>query len=111
MRDIILWHKCDRVDCNEEYIGESGKTFGEIYKEHLRATMPIQGHQTTTGHLTTMENFNIIGRVGHGFSRITKEYIYIRVNQSSLNQNVGKHNPHIWDGILINTPELQIKHL
>ena len=29
--------------------------------EHLWAPSPIEGHQTTTGYLTTMENFNIIG--------------------------------------------------
>ena len=58
-----------------------------------------------------MENSNLIGKEGHGFSRTIKGPIYIRVNQPTLNRNIDKCNlPHIWDGILINTPELQIKH-
>ena len=57
-----------------------------------------------------MENFKIIGREGHGISRTTKEAIYIRVNNPTLNRNVGKYNlPHIWDKFLFATPELKIK--
>ena len=26
---VIYWLKCDRVDCEDEYIGESSRTFGE----------------------------------------------------------------------------------
>ena len=54
---------------------------------------------------------NKIGR-GHGFARIIKQSIYIRVNQATLNRNIGTYNiSYICDGVLINTPELQIKHL
>ena len=52
---IIYWYKCSRVDCDDEYIIECGRTFGKRYKEHLRAPSYIQGYQTTTGHLTTLE--------------------------------------------------------
>ena len=38
---IIYRFKCNRVDCNGEYIGESSRTFGERYKEHLKAPSPI----------------------------------------------------------------------
>ena len=39
-----------------------------------------------------------------------KEAIYIRVNNPSLNRNIGKyHLPHIWDEVLINIPELKLK--
>ena len=34
---IIYRFKCNRVDCDDEYIGESSRTFGERYKEHLKA--------------------------------------------------------------------------
>ena len=30
---IIYRSKCDRVECDEEYIGESSRTFGERFKE------------------------------------------------------------------------------
>ena len=31
---IIYWYKYNRVDCNDEYTGESGRTFWQRYKEH-----------------------------------------------------------------------------
>ena len=34
---IIYRFKCDRLECNEEYIGETARTFGERLKEHLKA--------------------------------------------------------------------------
>ena len=40
-------------------------------------------------------NFQIIGR-GHGLDRNIKESIFIRVNNSTLNRNIGTFNlPHI----------------
>ena len=39
-----------------------------------------------------------------------KEALYIRVNDPSLNRNVGKyHLPHVWDEVLVNTSELKLK--
>ena len=32
---VIYRYQCDRMDCDEEYIGESSRTFGERFKEHL----------------------------------------------------------------------------
>ena len=34
---IIYWYKCNRLDCDDEYIGESARTFVGMYKEHVRA--------------------------------------------------------------------------
>ena len=42
--------------------------------------------------------------------RLIKEAIYIRVNNLSLNRNIGKyHLPHIWDEVLFNITKLKIK--
>ena len=49
---VIYWFKCDKIDCEEEYIGESSKTFGERYSKHLKAPSPIYEHQNNTGHTT-----------------------------------------------------------
>ena len=84
------------MDCDGEYIGESVRTFGERYTKHLRAPLQIQCHQITIGHLTTMENFNTIGREGPGFPRTIKESIYIRVNKPTLHRNIGKYNLPIY---------------
>ena len=32
----IYWYQCGEPACNEEYIGETSRTFGERYKEHLK---------------------------------------------------------------------------
>ena len=107
---IIYRFKCNRVDCDDEYIGESSRTFGERYKEHLKAPSPIYDHHNITGHETSMENFSIVGREDQNLIRAIKEAIYIRVNNPSLNRNIGKyHLPHIWDEVLLNNSELKLK--
>ena len=40
---VIYRYKCDRVECDEEYIGESSRTFGERFKEHQR---PLSKYMT-----------------------------------------------------------------
>ena len=41
--------------------------------------------------------------------RTIKEALYIRVNDPSLNRNIGKyHLPHVWDEVLFNIPELRL---
>ena len=98
------------IDCNEEYIGESGRTFGERYKEHLKAPSPIFLHQNNSGHVTILDNFKIIGREDNSLARTIKESMYIRVNNPTLNRNIGKYNlPHIWDKLLFSIPDLKKK--
>ena len=103
--DVTGW-----LSANEEYIGKSTRTIGETCKEHLKAP-PIQGYHTTTGHQMTMDTFSIVSMEGYKFVRTIKESINIGVNRPTLNKNIGKYNlTHLWDGILVNTPELQIMH-
>ena len=107
---IIYRYKCNRLECDEEYIGETARTFGERYKEHLKAPSPIYDHSNTTGHNITLNNFSIVGREEQNLSRLIKESMFIRVNNPSLNKNIGKyHLPHIWDEVLINNIELKRK--
>ena len=107
---IIYRYMCDRVECDEAYIGESARTFGEMFKEHLKCPSPIYDHSNITGHNTTLENFSIVGREDQNLMRLIKEAIYLRVNNPSLNKNIGKyHLPHIWDEVLNNITELKLK--
>ena len=48
---IIYRFKCDRLECDEEYIGETARTFGERLKEHLKAPSPSM---TTATPLVTL---------------------------------------------------------
>ena len=107
---VIYRYHCDRVDCDEEYIGESSRTFGERFKEHLKPPSPIYDHSNISGHSITINNFKIVGRENLNQIRTIKEALYIRVNDPSLNRNVGKyHLPHVWDEVLVNTSELKLK--
>ena len=106
----IYRYQCNNLGCDDEYIGETSRTFGERYKEHLKAPSAIHHHSTITGHPTNHNNFQIIGREGHNLARNIKESIYIRVNNPSLNNNIGKFNlSHIWDRVLLNTKGLTLK--
>ena len=106
---VIYSYSCGNIDC-DEYIGESGRTFGKRIKEHLKAPSPMFIHQSSSGHETSMENFKIIGREENSLARTFKESMYIRVNNPTLNRNIGKYNfPHIWDKILLTIPELKMK--
>ena len=107
---VIYRYKCDRVECDEEYIGESSRTFGESFKEHQKALSPIYDHYNITDHKVSIDNFSIVGREDQNLMRTIKEVLYIRVNNPSLNRNIAKyHLPHILDEVLLNTSELKIK--
>ena len=58
---VIYWHQCEELVYDEEYIGESFKTFGERYKEYLKEPSPNYGHSNHLGHSTNPNNFTIIG--------------------------------------------------
>ena len=63
-----------------------------------------------TGHEVSLDNFSIVGRKDQNIARTIKEAILIRVNDPSLNRNIGKYQlPHIWDEVLVKSPELKLK--
>ena len=83
---VIYRYSSDMLECDEEYIGETARTFRERFKEHLKAPSPIHDHSNITGHSTTINNFSTVGREEHGLSRLIKESMYIRVNNPFLNK-------------------------
>ena len=84
--------------------------FSERFKEHLKAPSPINEHQNNSGHKTSIENYHIIGREGNKMARTIKKAMHIRVNNSTLNRNIGKYNlPHIRDRVLFSISELKLK--
>ena len=107
--EVIYSYQCGDIACSEEYIGETARALGERYKEHLKQPYPIHVHIQQTGHTTTSNNFNIIGREDQGLARTIKESMYIRVSIPMLNKNIDKYNlNHIWERVLFNTPGLKI---
>ena len=81
-----------------------------LYMNYLSVRPLVLSNTLLTGHTTNHNNFQIIGREGHNLARNIKESIYIRVNNPSLNNNIGKFNlSHIWDRVLLNTKGLTLK--
>ena len=37
----IYWYQYSNLGCNDEYIGETSRTFGERYKEHMKPPLPF----------------------------------------------------------------------
>ena len=109
--NVIYSYQCKELHCDDDYIGETSKTLGVRYKEHLKETSPIQAHSTQTGHSTSADHFNILGGEDQGLTRLVKESIYLRVNNPTLNRNISEFNlSHIQDRILINTPGLKLNN-
>ena len=102
--NIIYWFKCVKTECDDGYIGESVRTFGKHYKEHLKAPSPKYDQQNTTGHITTVDNFKIISREGQNMGLGNKRSNMHQSPYPTLNRNIGKYNlPHIWDKVLLST--------
>ena len=73
--------------------GPSGKRF----KEYCRMPSPIYDHGNTSGHPISLDHFSIVGTETQNISRTMKEAMDKRVNNPSLNRNIGKLQlPHIW---------------
>ena len=107
---IIYHYQCPQINCPSAYIGESGRSLGERVKEHFKAPSPICLHSTTTGHPMGPEQFNVVHKEINSHSRTIKEAMFIHVQDSTLNWNLGKyHLPHIWDHLLQASPTLQCK--
>ena len=101
---VIYRYRCARVVCDNEYIGESARTFGEMLKEQLKALSPIYDYYNTTGHSTIVDNFSIVEKEDQDLAISINESIHIRINGQSLNRNISKyHLQPIWDMVLCNT--------
>ena len=75
---VICRFKCDHPGCTVEYIGETGRTLVDRYKEHLRVPSPIHDHSNTqAGHLNQLDDFSIMDRDSQGVTRIIKEAMLI----------------------------------
>ena len=59
---VIYKYKCSQINCTGEYIGESGRTFGNRYKEHLKAPSSIHLHTTSSDHPVSPDCFSIVNR-------------------------------------------------
>ena len=87
---------------HQEHLERGSKNISRPPPQHLSTITPLV--------TVSLENFSVVGREEQNLMRTIKEALYIRVNNPSLNRNIGKHHqPHIWDEVLFNTSELRLK--
>ena len=107
--NIIYWFNCGRTECDEEYMGNQP----ELLKRDTKNTWKHHYLFWTSKHYwpqTSGGEFKVITREGQNMARAIKEAIYIRINNPTLNRNIGKYNLlHIWDKVLFAIPELKAK--
>ena len=91
------------------YIGEACKDPGGVVQgTHERAFLNPWALATNRTSYYYMHNFNILGRECQDLTRLIEEAIFIRVNNPTLNRNIGKFQlSHIWDRVLFSTPNLK----
>ena len=107
---VIYRFKCPHINCPEEYIGKSGRIFGDRLQEHLRVCTPLHHCSHSTGHPVSPECVTIVYRKSQGVTRNKKKAMFIHVNDPSLNRYLEKYQlPHIWDQVLQDAPALQLK--
>ena len=93
---LIHGLKCPHNNCLEKYIGESGRSFRDQLKEHLRAPSSIHQHSHSLGDPVNPSHFTIVNRESQGYTMNINEAMYKKVNGPSLNRNLDKHQlPHI----------------
>ena len=83
---VIYSYSCGKIDCNEEYMGESGRTFSERFKEHLRLHPQYLCIKVAVAMKHLWRTLKIIGREENSLGRTIKEAMYIRVNNPTLNR-------------------------
>ena len=109
------FHQLIRCDPERSHWPEK-RFFGLIFKLkdlsqlNISSVLSNMHHQNTRGHEVSLDNFSIVGREDNSIARNIKEAIFIRINDPSLNRNVGKFQlPYIWDEVLARSPELHGK--
>ena len=92
-------------DCNEKYVGETGRTLGERHKDHIKSSQSaIYRHAEQTGHSIPSveeEEVQVLCKESNPIYRKLTEAMYIKYNDPSLNRNIGKADiPDVYDKLL-----------
>ena len=97
------------LNVKKDTLGNQAEHLPERFREHMRALSPIHDHHNITGHELSLDNFSIVAGRTRALSG-PSEAILIRVNDPSLNRNIGKYQLlYIWDEVLAKSPELKLK--
>ncbi len=101
---VVYQIQCN--DCEETYIGHSGRPLNTRVQEHRTAVRKssvssgVAEHTIKTGHDIDWESVEIIDRDPLTLLRRIREAIAIRVHQTGMNRESGYELPRIYDRIL-----------
>ena len=82
-------------DCNNTYVGETGRNVGTRFKEHTSrkgTNSAIKEHLEAQGHTCTLDEVKVLEREDDWFKRKVKEAILIHRHQPTLNRDRGLHS-------------------
>ena len=90
-------------DCNQVYIGETGRPIGERIKEHQRDVRlsrvdgsAVAEHAWGAGHHPNWDDVRCIDREQHWYTRRIKEAIHIHLRENNINRDSGIDIPGFW---------------
>ncbi len=114
-QNIVYNIICGEESCTHQYIGETGRTLEERFKEHTKTTQSaINQHASNTGHpIPDLEddNVQILCKETNPVHRKIIEGMYIKLHDPELNRNIGKIDiPNIYEKVLREEGALKIRH-
>ena len=102
----LIYHiKCQ--NCDQDYIGETGRNMGVRFKEHTtrkNTNSAIKEHLEATNHRCSMDNVKILDREDNWYKRKIKEAIRIQRHQPTLNRDKGLELPPVYSSLLSHDP-------
>ena len=105
---VTYRYKCDRVECDEEYIGGLQGPLGKDSRNTLGPLPTFMAASSSQVIKPSLDNFTIVGKESHNLSWKITEAIYIWVNDPSLYRHTGKYwLLYILDQVLFSTPDLK----
>ena len=103
----IVYHiECQ--DCNNDYIGETGRNMGTRFKEHTTrqgTISDVKDHIKATGHKISIENTKIIDKEDNWHRRKIREAIHIARRSPTLNRDKGLELPPVYSSLLSHDPQ------
>ena len=102
----LVYHiKCK--DCDDTYIGETGRNMGVRFKEHTSrkgTNSAIKEHLESKNHTCSLEEVKILEKEDDWYKRKVKEAIMIQRHQPTLNRDKGLELPPIYLPLLSHDP-------
>ena len=99
-------NKCDVIykipccDCESTYVGETGRSFGQRFKEHSKIhgnnLTAVGEHCAAFNHHIDIESCKILDSGDNYYSRKVKEALYIQEEKPVLNRDGGLELPRIY---------------